>query len=128
MPSRIGTSEVSFRLGSAAPVSLYAGESEVWAAIGVPGSPTNVTAAATGEGDNVLVTWATPPSNGSEITLYKAYYGTNPASLAFLDTGITSPWVWTSGGPYVGQYVAITATNEFGEGPQSTPVLVQPYE
>jgi len=69
MGAKIGTGDVSFRLGSATPAAVYLGSEQVWSAGAVPGAPTGLT------GDNAAALYWTAPASdgGSPITSYKVF-------------------------------------------------------
>jgi hypothetical protein len=130
MGVKLGSDDVSFRLGATTPAKVYLGSQEVWSAVSVPSAPQNVIAS----GDSVYFD-APASDGGSAITGYKI-------RDANTDDDFTSIFSRQSGGPFtVGEaqydekwsldiaetlFVAVAAVNAIGEGPKSSPgVLVE---
>jgi hypothetical protein len=69
MGVKLGSGDVSFRLGAATPAKVYLGATQVWSAATVPGAPTGLT------GSNAaFLYWTAPASDGgSPITSYKVF-------------------------------------------------------
>jgi len=143
MAAKIGTGDVSFRLGSTTPAAVYLGSEQVWSAATVPGAPT-----ALGEWNNALIYWTDPADDGgSPITGYKVYVTGGPdlfSSEMYDDTDVTARGVinkppdpeneapagdaeWkmgVDGGIVAGEDLVwqVAAVNAVGEGPKSAPL------
>lgn len=126
MATKLGSTDVSFRLGAATPSKVALGAVEVWTDVvaTAPGIPTGlaVTTSETAE-SSVAVSWTAPESDGdSPITGYKVYRSLNSNDYTLYGTvsgTTTTVTVAYSGGQTV--YVRVSAVNAIGEGSYSEP-------
>lgn len=124
MATKLGSTDVSFRLGASTPKKVMIGTVEVWTDFvpTAPGQPTGVTVSTDGDSQSsVDVNWTAPASDGgSPITAYRVYrsFDSVTYSLYVTMTGTSHPV--TIGG-YGGQtvYIKVSAANAVGEGSQS---------
>jgi len=123
MAVKLGTGDVSFRLGSGEVAAVYLGSEEVWSAVTVPGSPT-ITNAIYLPGDGTTeIAWDAPADDGgSEITGYVWYLDGVPAAPD--EEGEAGSVVARFYPDYSGAEVEVAAVNAIGEGPKSDPVTV----
>ena len=119
MGAKIGTGDVSFRLGSATPAAVYLGSEQVWSAVSVPGAPT-ITSAAFSSGDTTVVVDAPVSDGGSSITGYKFYFDGLEATPDDVQTDV----IYIFYADYSGQDAEVSAVNAVGEGAKSDPVTV----
>lgn len=118
MAAKLGTTDVSFRLGSATPAAVYLGSVEVWSAVTVPGAPTIVSAVNAGGG--IVVTFTAPASDGgAAITSYAIY---EDGVLKTTSESTESPITY-AGPSYAGEEIQIAAINAIGEGAKSNAVV-----
>ncbi len=124
MSVKLGSGDVSFRLGSATPSKVAIGSTEVWTDVvpTVPGIPTGL--AVTADGDNqssVDVSWSVPASDGdSPITGYRVYRSLDGSTytLHSSPSGTSATvTVANNGGQTI--YIKVAAVNAIGEGSQS---------
>jgi len=117
MPLKLGTGDVSFRLGSSTPAAAYLGSEQVWSAATVPGAPTITQAFDTG--GEVNVDYVAPASDGgSAITGYVYYVNGSEVTPTAESAGFaTIPGA-------SGDTVEVSAVNAVGEGPKSDPETV----
>ena len=124
MAAKIGSSDVSFRLGAATPAAVAIGSVQVWTDVvpTVPGIPTGltVTTSETAE-SSVDVSWTAPESDGdSPITGYKVYrsFDGSTYTLHSSPSGTSAAvTVAYNGGQTI--YVRVSAVNAIGEGSYS---------
>lgn len=118
MAAKLGSTDVSFRLGATTPAAVYLGSEQVWSAATVPGAPT-ITSVADAGGDTQVYYDAPESDGGSAITSYKFYIDGVEATPVSQSTGQA---LLTGGGP--GASIEVSAVNAVGEGPKSDPVTV----
>ncbi len=118
MAAKLGSDDVSFRLGSTSPAAVYLGATQVWSAATVPGAPT-ITSATDAGGDTEVYYTAPADDGGSAITSYKFYLNGVDATVVFESAGFA-----LLGGGGAGAVVEVSAVNAIGEGPKSDPVTV----
>jgi hypothetical protein len=118
MAAKLGSDDVSFRLGAVTPAKVYLGSQEVWTAATVPGEPT-ITSATDAGGDTEVYYTAPADDGGSAITAYKFYRDGVEAIVVFGSAGFA-----LLGGVGAGAVVEMSAINAIGEGPKSAPVTV----
>jgi hypothetical protein len=138
MAAKLGSDDVSFRLGAGEVAAVYLGSQQVWSAATVPGAPT-IFEAAFAFGDTT-VSVASPNSNGgSPITSFNFYFEgsdspTAPDELRLVgenDQLVTEDPLFAIAifsPDYTGQEVRASAVNAIGEGPKSAPVTVTAAE
>ena len=123
MAAKLGTGDVSFRLGSATPAAVYLGSAQVWSAVTVPGAPTSLT------GDNnASLYWTAPASDGgSPITSYKVFAdGQDVSGSGTFATPSTAGGdvEWNSG--VFGNFVwTVVAVNAIGDSATSAPITYE---
>jgi hypothetical protein len=135
MAAKLGSTDVSFRIGSSTPAAVYLGSEQVWSAASVPGAPTSLGAFNEGR-----LFWNDPADDGgSPITGYKVYVtGTDVFSNVYSDTDVTSEGTinkppeeegspsgdveWVSGVYGIDLEWRVSAVNAVGEGPKSAPL------
>jgi len=116
MAAKIGTGDVSFRLGSSTPAAAYLGSEQVWTAATVPGAPTDVSASM---GAQYTINYSPPASNGgSEITSYKFYSD----GVEITPDGQTVGAEAVFSVDYSGTQIQVSAVNAIGEGPKSVAI------
>jgi endo-1,4-beta-xylanase len=121
MAVKLGSDDVSFRLGAGEVAAVYLGSQEVWSAgppATVPGAPT-ITSATDAGGDTEVTYTAPADDGGSAITSYKFYLDGVEASVLFSSSGYA-----LLGGGGTGAVVEVSAVNAIGEGPKSAPFVV----
>ena len=123
MAAKLGSDDVSFRLGSTTPAAVYLGSEQVWSAATVPGAPTIDVASYEGE----TIVRFFPPENdgGSAITGYKFYFDDVEATPlsgpnAFGDDRLIVDFT----SDFAGQSAQVSAVNALGESTKSAPVTV----
>ena len=124
MATKLGSTDVSFRLGAATPSKVALGAVEVWTDVvpTAPGIPTGltVTTSVTAE-SSVDVSWAAPASDGdSPITGYKVYRSFDGSTYTPHSTPSgpsAAVTVAYNGGQTI--YVRVSAVNAIGEGSYS---------
>jgi hypothetical protein len=126
MAAKLGSDDVSFRLGSGEVAAVYLGSQEVWSSATVPGAPTVTFAVADDAQAITFLNWAIPASDGgSAITGYKFYFDGSEQMPSGepeeAEEGVLSVFFDAS---YLGQNVEISAVNAVGEGEKSPPELV----
>lgn len=124
MGVKLGSTDVSFRLGEATPSKVYFGATEVWTDVvpTVPGIPTGLTVTTDENAQSsVVVSWTMPESNGgSDLTGYRVYRSfdsfeyTLHATENETSTSVTVPG---NGGQAI--YIRVSALNAVGEGAES---------
>ena len=140
MAAKLGSTDVSFRLGATTPAAVYLGSEQVWSAATVPGAPTGLT-----EYNNAGLYWNAPADDGgSAITGYKVYVTGTHAFLpetysdtdvtdmgdfvadesderyVLNDEGVTGDVQWYSTGVYGFALIwRVSAVSAAGEGPKS---------
>jgi hypothetical protein len=122
MAAKLGSDDVSFRLGSGEVAAVYLGSEQVWSAVSVPGKPTIIEAYP----DNGLtVVIITPPADGgSAITGYVAYIdGLSMDFTSVVDPVDGNVTIFLTG-EYEFQEAEVAAVNAIGEGPKSDPATV----
>jgi hypothetical protein len=114
MAVKLGSGDVSFRLGSATPAKAYLGSQEVWSAATVPGEPTLLTAVYDNGTD---ATWATGGDGGSPLIAVEGRFnGDEVISPGDYDlVGFSASWDQGD----VGQTLEIRLINAIGPGPWS---------
>jgi hypothetical protein len=124
MGIKLGSGDVSFRLGAAMPAAVYLGSQEVWTDFvpTAPGVPTGLTVETDEDNQSsVDVSWTAPESDGgSAVTGYKLYRSLDGVAytLHSSPSGTTATvTVANSGGQTV--YIKVAAVNAIGEGSQS---------
>lgn len=124
MAVKLGSADVSFRLGATTPAAVYLGSEQVWSAVTVPGAPTVLSAAefeGTGCGN---AEWTAPESDGgSAITAWRLYLNGSFAEEITNDPPASS-YSGCSGGLFAGGSWQVSAVNAVGEGPKSDPFTV----
>lgn len=121
---KLGSGDVSFRLGAATPSKVYLGAQEVWSDFvpTAPGVPTGLTVETDQDNQSsVDVSWTAPDSDGgSAVTGYKLYRSMNGTdyTLHSSPSGTSDTvTVANNGGQTV--YIKVAAVNAIGEGSQS---------
>ncbi len=115
MAVKLGSTDVSFRLGSATPAAVYLGATQVWSAASVPGAPTGLA-----EVGGESLTWEAPVSDGgAAITSYRIYLDGVNVTVSNASAGFSSPTQWFGFGSGEWQ---VSAVNSAGEGEKSTPI------
>jgi hypothetical protein len=124
MGIKLGSGDVSFRLGAATPSKVYLGAQEVWTDFvpTAPGVPTGLTVETDEDNQSsVDVSWTAPESDGgSAVTGYKLYRSLNGTdyTLHSSPSGTSDTvTVANNGGQTV--YIKVAAVNAIGEGSQS---------
>lgn len=125
MGIKVGSGDVSFRLGSATPDKVAIGGTEAWTSgPTVPGAPEPVQFAVNGV-RTLSLQWSPPASDGGDaITGYIIYYSnTSGGSTVYTETvgPEVNDYTFDASGESAGyQYSAtVAATNSVGTGPQS---------
>jgi hypothetical protein len=123
MAAKLGSTDVSFRLGAGEVAAVYLGSQEVWSAVSVPGKPPTL---------NLFLfsdaTWiaqiGVPEDGGSQITDYRIYVnGILRDSNTFEDPELISERQ-VDGSLFPGDSITASAVNAIGEGPQSDPFVI----
>lgn len=124
MATKLGSTDVSFRLGASTPSKVALGAVEVWTDVvpTVPGIPTGLTVNTSETAESsVDVSWTAPESDGdSPITGYKVYrsFDGSTYTLHSSPSGTSAAvTVAYNGGQTV--YVRVSAVNAIGEGDES---------
>jgi hypothetical protein len=122
MAAKLGSDDVSFRLGAGEVAAVYLGSQEVWSAESVPGKPPTLDVVAVGSNEWVAFI-GVPDDGGSAITEYRIY-----VDGVFLETSFfEDPEVLSNRfiGPLSsGDSITASAVNAVGEGPQSDPFVI----
>ena len=124
MATKLGTTDVSFRLGAATPKKVAIGAAEVWTDFvpTAPGLPTGLTVATDEDAQSsVDANWTAPASDGGlPITAYKVYTSFDAETYSLHATTAGTSFSVAAGG-YGGQtiYIKVSAVNAAGEGSQS---------
>jgi hypothetical protein len=120
MAAKLGSSDVSFRLGAGEVAAVYLGSQEVWSAgPTVPGAPTITSGFAYVESGDAEIYFDPPASDGgSQITGYKYYVN----GLEVTPDNEGEGFVLLTA--TAGDSVQVSAVNAVGEGPKSAPVTV----
>jgi hypothetical protein len=121
---KLGSGDVSFRLGAITPTKVYLGSTEVWSDVvaSPPEAVASVTAATSETTPSAAeISWEAPADGGAAITGYKVYRSSDGGSTYTLHAaGVSSPYtlvVPVSGGSIWS--VDVRAVNSAGEGPPS---------
>jgi hypothetical protein len=117
MAAKLGSDDVSFRLGAGEVAAVYLGATQVWSAVSVPGAPTGLEKQVS---DYESLIWTASTSDGgSPITGYIVYLdGVDvTASGSFIFPGTE----WAPPGSFSGSWT-VAAVNAVGTGPQSAPL------
>jgi hypothetical protein len=127
MAAKLGSSDVSFRLGAGEVAAVYLGSEQVWSAVSVPGAPT-ITSATDADGTGCgFIEWTVPESDGgSPITAWRFYLNGVFTDEVGAESNPTSASGCTLG-TVAGGTLTMSAVTAAGEGPQSagfTVVLV----
>lgn len=124
MAAKLGSTDVSFRLGASTPSKVAIGAVEVWTDVvpTVPGIPTGLTVNTSETAESsVDVSWTAPESDGdSPITGYKVYrsFDGSTYTLHSSPSGTSAAvTVAYNGGQTV--YIRVSAVNAIGEGDES---------
>lgn len=119
MGIKLGTADVSFRLGAATPSKVYFGATEVWSAITVPSAPTITSAQ--WNGFHTLVAFDAPASDGgSAILSVNVYFNGNlDAGGSLIDGSFAAGGTLQFDANYSNDNATIAAVNAVGEGPSS---------
>lgn len=120
MAAKLGSTDVSFRLGVTTPAAVYLGSEQVWTAATVPGAPT-ITSATDAGGDTEVYYTAPVSDGGAAITSYKVYVDGVDATASI---ALSSPGFMLVGAGGLGAVIEVSAVNAVGEGPKSDPVTV----
>ena len=116
MSAKLGSTDVSFRLGAVTPAAVYLGAEQVWSAITVPSAP--IVDEAWYDGNKTRVSISESQSDGgSPITSYKFYFDGIEVEPDFV---MTLPQYFAEfNDDYLGQHAQASAVNAIGEGPLS---------
>ena len=122
---KLGSGDVSFRLGSATPSKVYFGSTEVWsdAPPVPPDAIATVTATASTTSQSAAdLSWSAPADNGSAITGYNVYRSTD-GGTTFTLVANTANTTYEYIEPYrggEGRSFNVRAVNAGGEGPNAS--------
>ena len=122
MAAKLGSTDVSFRLGATTPAKVYLGTQEVWSAATVPGAPAIVSATLTGP--LLEIVFSAPASDGgSAITGYR-FFADNQDITSDLSSGPDPAGGNLTASFFTGlvdgaSLIRISAINAIGEGPSS---------
>jgi hypothetical protein len=126
MTAKLGSTDVSFRLGADEVAAVYLGTQEVWSAVEptVPAAPTINYAEFYPISPPTTEVGVFPPSDGgSAITGYKLYFnGVEKTPDDSFDTGTFLGFIFNE--ELTGQSLEVSAVNAVGEGPKSEPFIV----
>lgn len=123
MATKLGSTDVSFRLGATTPAAVYLGSEQVWSAATVPDAPSIVVANYNGSSTAVSADASSLNDGGSPITGFKWY----------IDGVEYIPDQYNPGPPFEegifntdfsGQEAQVSAVNAIGEGQKSAPFTV----
>lgn len=124
MGVKLGSGDVSFRLGSATPAKVYRGATQVWSAVTVPGAPTINYAQGNADPAVCEAEFLAPASDGgSPITGYLFYWdgSATPTEPDSLLEGEPGTYVVTFfGDPRCDEQLEIRAVNSIGAGSPAT--------
>jgi hypothetical protein len=122
MGVKLGSDDVSFRLGAGEVAAVYLGATQVYSAVSVPGAPTGLEKQVS---DYESLIWTAPTSDGgSPITGYIVYLdGVDVTVSGFfvLSGPALTPTEWAPNGSFSGSWT-VAAVNAVGTGPQSAPL------
>jgi hypothetical protein len=125
MAAKLGSDDVSFRLGAGEVAAVYLGTQEVWSAVvpTVPGAPTINYAEFSAVRVLTEVGVFPPNDGGSAITGYKFYFnGVEKTPDDSFNAGTFLGFDFEE--ELTGQSLEVSAVNSVGEGPKSEPVIV----
>jgi len=125
MSAKLGSTDVSFRLGADEVAAIYRGAQEVWSAAvpTVPGAPTINYAEFLVASNSTEVAFFPPNDGGSAITGYKFYFnGVEKTPDTSFAAG--AELVFEFEEELTGQSLEVSAVNSVGEGPKSEPFIV----
>lgn len=125
MGIKLGTADVSFRLGAATPSKVYFGATEVWSAITVPSAPTITSAQ--WNSFHTLVAFDAPASDGgSAILSVNVYFNGNlDAGGSLIDGSFAAGGTLQFDANYSFTDATVVAVNAVGAGPSSGPFQVE---
>jgi hypothetical protein len=121
MAAKLGSDDVSFRLGAGEVAAVYLGSQEVWSAASVPGALASAQASEVNcetTGCETVISWLAPESDGgSDIIGYRVYSLGDDSLIAEVGPSVFE--VVLPGQYCVSGGVEVSAVNAIGEGPRT---------